>query len=448
MPTAAAAPQKLYEPCPCCGGALPFAEGAIPPDADAAIRREVERIILEVYKGKNAVVDVPLLKVVGALLEGEAVKGYSKSLAQVDFDTPDAEMLHRLTRDTWHFAAAKNYQQMRDLTLALVDDDGKARSFGDFAEAAKAVSEKYNRGWLLTEYNSAVGSATMAARWVDFSKNEKAMPYLQYQTVGDDRVRDSHRALDGTIRKMADGFWNTHYPPNGWGCRCDVVQLATSTAKEARNIPEVLVNPLFRTNLAKSGLIYPKNHPYYEGVPFEELKKAVAYLPPNAGYKRCKAGDVLVDVHLLHFKYNEQGVAELTRHLSVCSELSKLGYKDFKLLPEIHEKDIAIKPRFYPKGYKPVNVKKNPDCWMRSAKGDDMVCDFKVLEGSGRNLAKHLKDGAEQASYVVVRLTDKHKLTWSGVNGTIEAAINEREALKGVVVLNHDGSLFHECYKK
>jgi len=447
VPTAAAAPQKLYEPCPCCGGALPFAEGAIPPDADAALRREVERIIVEVYKGTNAVVDVPLFKIVGALLEGGVVKGYGKPLAQVDFDTPDAEMLHRLTRDTWHFAAAKNYQHMRDLTLALVDENGKARSFGDFAEAANAVSEKYNRGWLLTEYNSAVGSATMAARWVDFKKNEKTMPYLQYQTVGDDRVRDSHQALDGVIRKMADGFWDTHYPPNGWGCRCDVLQLATSMAKETESIPDVPVNPLFRTNLAKTGLVYPKNHPYYEGVPFEVLRKAVAYLPPDAGYKRCKAGNTMVDVHLLHFKGNEQGVAELTRHLSVCNELSKLGYKDFKLLPDIHEKDIAIKPRFYPKGYKPTNIKKNPDCWMRSAKGEDMVCDFKVLEGSGRNFSTRLKEAAEQANYAVIKVTHEHEDSVDRIKGKIGKGLGSYESLRGVIVLDGGGALLCEGFK-
>jgi len=47
----------------------------------------------------------------------------------------------------------------------------------------------------------------------------------KYVTVGDDRVRDSHIALDGVTLPKTDPFWQENYPPNGWACRCQALPL-------------------------------------------------------------------------------------------------------------------------------------------------------------------------------------------------------------------------------
>ena len=47
----------------------------------------------------------------------------------------------------------------------------------------------------------------------------------KYVTVGDDRVRDSHVALDGVTLPKEHPFWSDSYPPNGFSCRCQVIKL-------------------------------------------------------------------------------------------------------------------------------------------------------------------------------------------------------------------------------
>jgi SPP1 gp7 family putative phage head morphogenesis protein len=53
--------------------------------------------------------------------------------------------------------------------------------------------------------------------------NPQIFPFWQYKTMGDDRVRDSHAALDDLILPADDVFWKTHFPPWEWGCRCQVI---------------------------------------------------------------------------------------------------------------------------------------------------------------------------------------------------------------------------------
>lgn len=51
---------------------------------------------------------------------------------------------------------------------------------------------------------------------------DDAVEYLRYISVLDNRTRPAHKALHGTILKKDDPFWKSHYPPNGWNCRCRV----------------------------------------------------------------------------------------------------------------------------------------------------------------------------------------------------------------------------------
>ena len=63
-------------------------------------------------------------------------------------------------------------------------------------------------------------------RWQRIERVAEAMPWLRYMATLDDRTRPAHRAWHGTVLRHDHPFWRSHYPPNGWHCRCTVLQFS------------------------------------------------------------------------------------------------------------------------------------------------------------------------------------------------------------------------------
>lgn len=85
---------------------------------------------------------------------------------------------------------------------------------------------------LKTIYQNNIQSAYMAGRYKEMKAAVKYRPFWQYQAKMDQHTRPSHAALNGKVFAHDDPFWDTHYPPNGWNCRCRVRPLSEDQMRE------------------------------------------------------------------------------------------------------------------------------------------------------------------------------------------------------------------------
>jgi SPP1 gp7 family putative phage head morphogenesis protein len=229
---------------------------------------EVLQYIQGVYNGtitpQSLSIDV-YQKVARKLTEG-VYEGYGKNILQTEWGKPDEVMLRSLRENVYIFSGAKNYQMTKEISHGLATDKG-IKPFNEFAKEAKKTFDTYNKNYLTTEYNSAIGQARMASTWLDIERDKGLYPYLQYETVGDGRVRPEHAVLDGIVRLVDDKFWSTFYPPNGWNCRCSVVQgddMKVTDLSKKEKPTQKEVPDIFRFNSGKTKQIFSPKHPYFE----------------------------------------------------------------------------------------------------------------------------------------------------------------------------------------
>lgn len=127
------------------------------------------------------------------------------------------KMRERLTRSNYIFSGIKTFHELNEAFPSMVDENGNKKPFERFLNDVQKINSTYNANYLHAEYNFVQASATMAAKWEQFSEDGDRYN-LQYRTAKDDKVRPEHAALDGVTLPMSDSFWETYYPPNGWNC--------------------------------------------------------------------------------------------------------------------------------------------------------------------------------------------------------------------------------------
>lgn len=84
---------------------------------------------------------------------------------------------------------------------------------------------KGGRGWRTRViYDTNTRQAHNAGRWKQIQDPDiqKARPYLEYRHGDSLNPRPLHLSWDGKVLRADDPWWETHYPQNGWGCKCKV----------------------------------------------------------------------------------------------------------------------------------------------------------------------------------------------------------------------------------
>lgn len=346
-------------------------------------------------------------------------KGYGAELWQLQYNTPDYDKLLQLTSNVWQFAAAKNLAQLNQLSKLLIDTDGTVRSRKSFIQEASKLSYTFANRWLGVEYDTAVGNATMASKWVEIQANKKNAPLLQFDAVIDSQTSDVCRPLDGIIAPVDDPFWDKYYPLNHFKCRSTVRQLASGTPSTAveihKAINEIKISPQFEVNLAKKGWIFPEKHPYFNELTdaaVKEIKlaykRSVYARPVNeqyvSVYKNKNGGEVRK--HLLVQPNNKDGDDDYFDNINAAKAFAEKGMK-VELLPRIYVTETEARKKLFP-NYE--NIKSNPDLRV-----DDVYMDNK-RPFSSDNIRENIISAKSQSAIAIIS-DSRYSITKTDIEG-------------------------------
>ncbi len=198
-----------------------------------------------------------------------SARGYTAKVDPIIRDLSTSKQ-QALRQDLNIFAGFKTYHHLSEVSQHARKADGSLKTWQEFRDDTANIDDKYNKNWLKSEYAFVQASAQMAAKWERFAKWGDAYDLL-YKTAGDERVRADHARLEGMCLPFSDPAWDVCYPPNGWGCRCDVIQVIPGShpRSDSDEMIEALEEmtegkqEIFRFNPGKQGRLTPPKHPYY-----------------------------------------------------------------------------------------------------------------------------------------------------------------------------------------
>lgn len=211
-------------------------------------------------------------------------------------------MRRRLTRSDYIFSGMKTFHELNEAFPSLLDENGNRKPFEQFLNEVRKIDSTYNGNYLRAEYNFVQSSAEMAAKWEQFTGDGDRYN-LQYRTAADGKVRPTHAALHGVTLPITDPFWEEYYPPNGWNCRCTVVQVRKSKYPETPHDEAMALGEealqkdskgIFHFNAGKEQKSVPDYNPYTirrcRDCDVAKGKLKLAFVPDN---ELCTACEIL-----------------------------------------------------------------------------------------------------------------------------------------------------------
>ena len=191
------------------------------------------------------------LKSAFSLPPEKAVEYFESKGYKITFDWRD--MQREAHTKAFTVAGVTKADVLEDLRDALLESEKQGLSYGQFKSLIIPTLQK--KGWygkrevsrpdgsvkevdlslphrLRTIFSTNMRTSMMAGRYRQMKDAASRRPYWRYVAVMDGRTREAHRLLNGKIFRHDDPFWDSHFPPNGWGCRCRVVSISKEEFRE------------------------------------------------------------------------------------------------------------------------------------------------------------------------------------------------------------------------
>jgi SPP1 gp7 family putative phage head morphogenesis protein len=142
----------------------------------------------------------------------------------------DATVLQGIRDRIAELPAGGNWEDIKE---DLAENISPFLAKGDTPEdAERAQIAATRRAELLLRLHGFQAYSAAAYQVMDAQRD--VFPYWQYKSMSDSKVRDTHAALNGVVLPANAKFWERHYPPWEWGCRCQVVPLMEEDVEEIR----------------------------------------------------------------------------------------------------------------------------------------------------------------------------------------------------------------------
>lgn len=311
--------------------------------------------------------------------------------------------VQRLKESNYVFSGIKTFHELNEAFPSLLDEEGNCKPFNQFLNDVQKVYDAYNVQYLRTEYNFAQASALMAARWKQFEQDGDRYN-LQYRTMYDKRVRRTHRMLHNITLPIESPFWDKYFPPNGWGCRCTVVQVRkdkypVSDEQEAMNLGSQATagkyQEMFMFNPGKRMTTFPAYNGYTlrkcNGCDYRPDKmKLAADIPDNEVCRACR----LLQESISHYTVVPTKAGKLRIHDGHGKHEREENIRIGTYLAEKHGYEIDLLDN--PQG------RKSADSYNRTL---DMEQEYKMASTPSVNAIDRLiRDGRKQADNIVLWL--------------------------------------------
>lgn len=392
-------------------------------------KKRFDSAIKHLHKSGNFVPQMLSDKSVFSLIkETRNILNYSLSVKMPEV------MSNKLRNDLFVFSGCKTFIELKEASLLLTDSAGNLKPFNVFKRDVESIYSKYNERYLRAEYEFAVSSAEAAAQWSEIDPEDDRYN-LQYRTASDEKVRNEHAILNGITLSASDSFWDSNYPPNGYGCRCQVVKVlrdkyprtdsdeAEKAGKKATTILDKKGKnraEMFRFNPGKQQVIFPQNHPYYRVK--EQISSVLSGLRNERTIANSKAKFDAYDEkqwNKTYFSADNGGFVVTEKERIVSANKSKNEMAKY-----IKERDMSIV--YAENGYKIEHLSEIPRISSPDVKINGKYADLKRTK-SHNNIVRHAKKATtEQGAELVLfqfeeRTADLHnelnKLTKEGVKG-------------------------------
>ncbi|WP_293871651.1 phage minor head protein [Flavobacterium sp.] len=355
-------------------------------------------------------------------------KALDQGLKQAPSEDDKAKLAQALKSNLEQFGLAKTLTQLNHYADALLDDNGNMRSYDTLKKLIADQGEVFNNAYAKTECNLIKQSTIMAAKWETLDSE-----YLEFTTVGDDRVRPEHAIFDKFTAPKSDPIWKKLYTPLSWNCRCTIIPgIAKNESKEYDSkwanqmVTPQVKGTIFDNNVGISKEIFTKAHPYFEAIVSkiisnntnQEAKDSSSGRYDNITFKPVKG--IKNGGKLEIFTTGKQNSQEAVQNETACKILANNG-GHYRLLPVIEDGN------------------KNPDAF--NLKTGNYVDIKSPITLNGKNITQSaLKEASKQETQeVVIHLTNKpssYREMYLGVKTTLKN--NRAKDVKTLTVIFPD----------